>query len=513
MPTVLLVDDEPNMRWTMGEFLKREGFAALTAADYESALAHFSAARIDAAVVDIVLPGKSGIELLNELHRREPDLPVIMITGEPDLSQIPEIVRAGAYDFASKPVVKDVLLKAVRRAVEKKRLTEEKQRLEAELQQYTTQLETRVAERTAELAKAHNFLNTVLDSSTEYAIVAADTAGRITLYNRGAELLLGYPAAAAIGASRYELIAVADPADKPLLDAVRAAAAGGGRQQMQVRLRRADASAFVASLTVTPIRAPAEQLLGFLTIIRDITSEQEHEEAMRRMQERLFHNEKIAALGRVAAQVAHEVRNPLTGLLLYAMHLKSQASDKLAGSELSLVDKIIDTVNHLAATVERIVNFARPVKLSPRPVDLNHIVRRACQLLEPQVHANLIEKHLLLADEEVTGQFDEASLTSALINLLLNAIQAMAGGGGGRLTVTTGVGGDRIRLTITDTGCGMSAAQVANVFEPFYTTKSFGLGLGMSYARKVIEQHEGAIQVTSEQGAGTQILIELPARK
>jgi signal transduction histidine kinase len=86
-------------------------------------------------------------------------------------------------------------------------------------------------------------------------------------------------------------------------------------------------------------------------------------------------------------------------------------------------------------------------------------------------------------------------------------------GGGGRLTVTTSAADDIIRLTITDTGCGMSAAQVANVFEPFYTTKDFGLGLGMSYARKVIEQHAGAIQVTSEQGAGTQILIELPAQK
>lgn len=510
MPTVLLVDDEPSMRWTMGEFLKREGFATLTAADYEGALAHFGDAPIDAAVVDIFLPGRSGIELLKELHQRNPDLPVIMITGEPDLTQMPEIVRAGAYDFAPKPVVKDVLLKAVCRAVEKQRLTAEKRRLEAELQQYTAQLETRVAERTAELAKAHNFLNTVLDSSTEYAIVAADTAGRITLFNRGAELLLGYPAAAAVGASRYELIAVADPADKPRLDAVREAA-GGGRQRAQVRLRRADASAFVASLTVTPIRESDGQLIGFLTIIRDITSEQEHEEAMRRMQERLFHNEKIAALGRVAAQVAHEVRNPLTGLMLYAMHLKSQAGDKLAGSESALVDKIIDTIKHLADTVERIVNFARPVKLTPRPVDLNNVVRRACQLLEPQLRANEVEKRLLLADGEVVGQFDEPSLTSALINLMLNAIQAMTGGG--RLTVTTAAADGRIRLTIADTGCGMSAEQAANVFEPFYTTKSFGLGLGMSYVKKVIEQHEGSIRLTSEQGAGTQILIELPAQE
>src|SRR5215210_6385128 len=104
MPNVLLVDDEPSLRLTMGEFLKRAGYTVLSAADYESAGMH-TADDIDVAVIDINLPGKSGIELLKKLCCAEIYIPVIMITGEPNLSVIPEIVRAGAYDFIAKPKI------------------------------------------------------------------------------------------------------------------------------------------------------------------------------------------------------------------------------------------------------------------------------------------------------------------------------------------------------------------------------------------------------------------------
>src|SRR5215212_8849819 len=125
MTKVLLVDDEPNIRWTMAELLKREGYEALTASDFDSAISIIESGEVDAAVIDIILPRKNGIELLKELSSRESYVPVIMITGEPNVSQIPEIVRAGAYDYISKPVVKDVLIRAVSKAVEKKRLMDE----------------------------------------------------------------------------------------------------------------------------------------------------------------------------------------------------------------------------------------------------------------------------------------------------------------------------------------------------------------------------------------------------
>ena len=377
MPNVLLVDDEPSIRLTMGEFLKRAGYSVAIAADYDSAAVH-NADGIDVAVIDINLPGKSGVQLLQKLCAADTYIPVIMITGEPNLTIIPEIVRAGAYDFIAKPIVKDVLLNAVARAAEKKRLTDEKRRLEEEIKRHTEELETRVAERTAELVETHK---------------------------------------------------------------------------------------------------------------------------------RLVHQERIAALGRAAAQVAHEVKNPLAGLLLYSLHLKNKAAN-FSESEASLVDKIVDTINHLNRRVTQILDFARPVSLSPQPGDLNEVVNNVLELLRPQSTTNKVEVRFSPARQIAPAMLDESSMRGALLNLILNAIEAMPEGG--ILSVTTGVVDETLRLEITDTGRGISEDEAKNIFEPFYTTKEQGLGLGMPYARKIIEQHGGTISLESHVGEGTTISISLP---
>jgi signal transduction histidine kinase len=380
MPNVLLVDDEPNLRLTMGEFLKRAGYTVFAAGNYESAAMH-KADGLDVAVVDINLPGKSGVEVLKKLCSAEIYIPVIMITGEPNLSLIPEIVRAGAYDFIAKPIVKDVLLNAVGRAVEKKRLTDEKRRLEEEIKRHAEELETRVAERTAELVETHK---------------------------------------------------------------------------------------------------------------------------------RLVQQERIAALGRAAAQVAHEVKNPLAGLLLYSLHLKSKIENS-SPNEASLVDKIVETINHLIGTVEQILGFARPIALTPRSRNLNRIVTDVVELLHPQIVAHKIEVSLSLNEEAASAMIDESSMRGALMNLILNAIEAMPDGG--RLSISSQTTQETLRLEITDTGRGISEEEAKNIFEPFYTTKNQGLGLGMPYARKILEQHGGTLSLESRIKEGTTICIELPAAR
>ena len=377
MPNVLLVDDEPSLRLTMAEFLKRAGYSVLTAADYDSAAVH-KPEDLDVAVVDINLPGKSGIQLLQKLSGAQIYVPVIMITGEPNLSVIPEIVRAGAYDFIAKPIVKDMLLSAVARAADKKRLTDDKRRLELEIKQYAEELEMRVDQRTAELIETHK---------------------------------------------------------------------------------------------------------------------------------RLVHQERIAALGRAAAQVAHEVKNPLAGLLLYSLHLKSKAAN-FSQSEGALVDKIVNTINHLNSRVEQILGFARPVNLKLRSGDFNRTVTDVLELVRPQLLANKVEVSLSLSPQPASVMLDESSLRGALMNLILNAIAAMPDGG--KLTITLTSIDEMLRLTITDTGHGIGEEEVKKVFEPFYTTKEDGLGLGMPYAKKIIEQHGGSISLNSQLGEGTRIQIELP---
>jgi signal transduction histidine kinase len=224
--------------------------------------------------------------------------------------------------------------------------------------------------------------------------------------------------------------------------------------------------------------------------------------------EQLAHTEKIATLGRVAAQVAHEVRNPLAGLLLYSEHLKGKLDGKVPPADVQLVDKIIETINHLTATTEQILNYARPVTLALKRVDLNEVARDVIQLLSTEISAHNIETVLEVDSSPVSGMLDEASIRGATLNLVLNAVQAMSNGG--RLTISTGRDGKKMWMTIEDTGAGMSPERIKQIFEPFNTTKSRGLGLGMPYAQKIIQQHGGRIEVESRQGKGTQVRIELP---
>ena len=227
--------------------------------------------------------------------------------------------------------------------------------------------------------------------------------------------------------------------------------------------------------------------------------------------EQLAHSEKVATLGRVAAQVAHEVRNPLAGLLLYSEHLKGKLDGKLSNGDAQLIDKIIGTINNLAATTEQILNFARPVTLAPKRVDLNEVAQDVIQLLSTDITAHGIETSLELDSSPVAGMLDEASIRAATLNLVLNAVQAMSKGGS--LTISTSAGSGKLKMLITDTGPGMSLEQIKQIFEPFNTTKSRGLGLGMPYAQKIIQQHGGQITVDSKQGQGTQVIIELPANE
>jgi PAS domain S-box-containing protein len=245
-----------------------------------------------------------------------------------------------------------------------------------------------------------------------------------------------------------------------------------------------------------------------LMLVRDITERRAVEAAVSGMQTQLARNERIAALGRAAAQVAHEVKNPLAGLRLYSLHLKSRTAGKLSDAETAMVDKIADGIARLSVTTEQILNFARPVELVPATVDLHQVMNDVLQVSEPQLKENRVTVDTVETHGPFPVMIDEAAIHAALLNLVLNAIQAMPEGG--TLRVESQKVGNIAHLVIRDTGKGMTPEQIANVFEPFYTTKSQGLGLGLPFAKKIIDQHSGTIVVNSKPGAGTEIVIELP---
>lgn len=507
MPKVLLVDTEPTNRFATEELLRRAGYDALIASDFDSALSVAEHNQLDAALVDIALPRKSGIDILKALRDRASNIPVIMMTDESGISLITDIVHAGAYDFVSKPIAGDALISAVIRAVDHKRLSDEKSRLELQNKHHAEQWEMAVTERTRELAEARDFLNAVLDSSTEYAIIALDTEGRITLFNRGAELMFAYSAYEVMGDVLSDLVGIGlAPGEKVFLRWAKQAEAQG-RHQEEVELKRADEATFIASVTMTPIRAQHNPL-GYLGVIKDLTTERRNEERLQQMRQRLTRKEKLAALGRMAAQVAHEVKNPLAGLRLYVLHLKSKISGKIPAAEEALVEKIIDGIDQLSETSERVLNFARPITLTRRPADINRIIADSVALVEPQLNAKNINVKLNLCESGSDGLLDEASMRSLLINLMLNSIQAMTQNG--ELRISTTNAHEDLLIEVADTGHGMSDEQIKHMFDPFYTTGTQGLGLGLFFAATVIELHGGSILVESHAGQGTRIRITLP---
>ena len=249
------------------------------------------------------------------------------------------------------------------------------------------------------------------------------------------------------------------------------------------------------SVSFTPLSTQREQMM--MMSLRDLS-----------IRKQLEAQERIAGLGRAAAQVAHEVKNPLAGLLLYALHLQSKAG-KFSEGEASLVDKIVNTINHLNSRVEQILGFARPTSLTLKLGDLNQTVTDILELLRPQLEANQVEVLLSTPDHPAYAMLDESSIRGALMNLMLNAVEAMPDGG--ILSVAINQTHESLQLKITDTGRGIAEEEAKKIFEPFFTTKEKGLGLGMPYAKKIIDQHGGTISLNSQLGEGTTISIALPA--
>jgi signal transduction histidine kinase len=198
-------------------------------------------------------------------------------------------------------------------------------------------------------------------------------------------------------------------------------------------------------------------------------------------------------------------------LLLSSTHLKEELAGQLVDDQVELFNNIIDTINQLTSLTEQILDFARPVSLALRPVDLNDVVSAVLKLLRLQISANGIKIEFDRDDSNPTAMLDEACMRAALLNLILNAVQAMPTGG--TLSITSATAGETISLVINDTGLGMTEERVKKIFEPFNSDKHGGLGLGMPYAKKIIEEHGGRIGVESRLGEGTRVWIILPVEK
>jgi signal transduction histidine kinase len=218
---------------------------------------------------------------------------------------------------------------------------------------------------------------------------------------------------------------------------------------------------------------------------------------------------RLAALGEMAAGMAHEIRNPLGGIHLYASMLAKDCAAMPAS--LDLVKKISGGVKRLEALVSQVLAFSRDIHATPVPTDLAHAVTHAIELASPKLDAC----HVVWAVEgpaEMPVTVDPLLIEQALLNLILNAAEAMQERGGA-VRVFYDAGGSvearQLRLVVRDTGPGIPAAALDKIFDPFFTTKDTGTGLGLAIVHRIVEAHEGTIIASNPEGGGAQFEIRI----
>jgi len=217
----------------------------------------------------------------------------------------------------------------------------------------------------------------------------------------------------------------------------------------------------------------------------------------------------LVALGRMTAQVAHELRNPLCGLKLFAEYLEHRLGKAGDAEGSEVAGKISREVDHMADLVREITQFGRPGSLRRLPTSLNGIMESCLALAQARLAGKEIHVALELDPALPQAALDGREIRKVFLNLIVNALEAMETGG--TLTLRTRQAEQGfVEAAVEDTGCGMSEQTRTRAFDLFFTTKDNGTGLGMAIARTVVEQHGGRLDIRSQLGRGTQVLVLLP---
>jgi len=239
-------------------------------------------------------------------------------------------------------------------------------------------------------------------------------------------------------------------------------------------------------------------------LIAELKESLEREQKMR---EQLIHSERLAAIGELAAKVAHDLRSPLVTIGGYARQLQRNPSDPERVSR--NIQIIVDEVERLERQLRDLLDFATPKEPKPKKINLSELVLRLAEIHRPSMEAAGIHLVVNFPPEPLFAMADEFQMERVLLNLWRNAVEAMPEGG--TLSVRLWREGDAVKISIQDTGVGIVPDELPNIFKPFYTTKSTGSGLGLAICKKIIDEHGGQIEVESMVGKGTTFTITLPA--
>ncbi len=353
-----------------------------------------------------------------------------------------------------------------------------------------------------ETAYLKDYLADILEQANALIIVT-DINRQILVFNKAMENLLGFPKDQTLGTDLF-LWVPSDEQDQLAEQISACFNTKGSITGVETRMRNRNGEMVQIVFHLSTLKDRAGEIDSLILVGQDMTE-------VRDLEIQVMEAEKMASLGKLAAGVVHELNNPLTSISVYAEYLtKKMKAEDADPADIAKMEKVQEGAARIQKLTRDLVSYGRPSSEEPEMLQLNELVAQGLSFCE-----HTISQHEVIVRAELTEDLpmllaNRTQVLQLIINLVTNACHAMEGGG--ELTLSTRVEGDNIVMVIADTGTGISPKDAEHIFEPFYTTKSAGkgIGLGLSIVSRIIEHHRGEIHLQSKPGQGTTFTIKLP---
>jgi PAS domain S-box-containing protein len=359
-----------------------------------------------------------------------------------------------------------------------------------------------------ELRRRNSFFHNLIDSSVD-GIIASDMKGNIMLFNQEAQALLGYSEEDTKSLHVTQLYH--EGVAYELIKRMRSSNFGGKGKLLRHELIVKHKNGFDIPISFSGgIIYDRGQEIATFGLFTDLRAMQQIEEDLEQTHQMLMQSEKMAGLGRLAAGVAHEINNPMSGIMLYANLVQEELGvDHPLTSDLQT---IINEADRCKVIVADLLEFSHQTTYEMEQVDLNDVIRKTLTILQHQPLFQNIELSLELNPELPPIYGNAIRLNQVVMNIVINGVQAMEGTGKLHITSRTRANRDISEITIQDSGPGIVHEHLEKIFDPFFTTKATGegTGLGLSVSYAIVKEHKGSIRVTSTPEAGTTFTLRFP---
>ncbi len=505
---ILVIDDEPDIREVLEMTLQDSGYQVWSAENGEAGLIKCNQLTPQLLITDIRMPGMDGLQLLEVVKKRHPNIQAIVMTAFAEMDLAVKALQLDASDFITKPINDAALHMALKRAMER---YEARQRLA----EHTALLEQEKAQTDQELIKTLAFQRNLIESSMD-GIMGCDETGKVVIFNKCMEQMLGYGRAEVLQRMSLQQFFPQEERARFAAALVEKRYGGAGKLMLfESLLIRKDQSTIPVQTSAATLPESGDAH-GTVCFFRDLREIRRLEQDMAD-QARILHQDKIISLGRLAASVVHEINNPLTGVLNYIRLmirvLERGPLDTVRQEKFSTYLRLVETeVARCAGIVSNLLTFSRKSPPAMSAVRIADLFEKSISLSRHKMELQHIELVTGVDDQLPTIRGDFNQLQQCLLNLIFNAVDAMPRGGilemDGRLQQDSG----SVMIRVKDTGSGIRPEDLPHVFEPFYTTKTegYGVGLGLSTVYGIVERHGGSIVVESAPGKGTCFTLSFP---